>query len=294
MFMPFDPPADPNCKYCRGESFIVKPRGEFALAEVCACVPHCKRCNGTGRVVIERNGVRQVGRCRCQKLPDRIRLFNLAQIPARHSRSSFQTFDYMADPSVIPAFGEAQKWAQDFVPGEDNRGLIFWGMVGRGKTHLLIATLRELIFRHGVAVRFVEFSRLLSILKENYSRGRSDSEMLNELVTIPVLGIDELGKGRMSEWELTIIDEVVSRRYNAMGCMLGTTNYRPGEPTGTGSPNLALPTIPKQTLGDRVGSRVYSRMEQMTSFVQTRGQDYRKRKGYPGSRLTALPSENAG
>ena len=85
----------------------------------------------------------------------------------------------------------------------------------------------------------------------------------------------ELGKGRLSDWELTIIDEVVSRRYNAMGCTLATTNYGPGSPTGAAPPNLSTTQNSGQTLGDRVGDRVYSRLLQLVDFVEDAGRDYR-------------------
>jgi len=274
----FYPPADANCAHCQGVSYVVRPQGERALASVCECVPDCPRCGGSGRVLIETDSLVRVGRCRCQMLPDRIRLFNAANIPSRHASSSFMGFDTSAE-GVMPAFFAAMSWVQDYKPREENQGMVFWGQVGRGKTHLLIATLRELIFQHGVPVRFVEFSRLLGALKEAYSAGRSDTEILRSLADVPVLGIDELGKGRLSDWELTIIDEVISRRYNGMGCVLGTSNYRPGSPTGAPPPNLAKPAFESQTLGDRVGWRVFSRLEQMCTFVQARGSDYRRLKG---------------
>ena len=261
--------------------YVVRPSGEHAEAQVCACVPECSRCNSTGRVVVEEGNIRKVGRCRCQMLPDRVRLFNHAHIPARHAASSFMNFDLESDPAVMPTFMAAMSWVREYQPHQENQGLIFWGLVGRGKTHLLCATLRQVIFEHGVPARFVEFSRLLGDLKAGYSEGRSDAPLLDDLSDVPVLGIDELGKGRLSEWELTIIDEVVSRRYNTMGCLLGTTNYRPHDPTGTPPPNLAMPEFEQQTLGDRVGWRVYSRLKQMSLFVQTRGQDYRSIKSKP-------------
>lgn len=258
--------------------YVVRPKNNLAQAEVCTCVPKCTRCDGTGRMLVTANDTVQVGRCRCQMLPDRIRLFNAANIPARHFSSSFMSFDTTAE-GVMPTFFAAMSWVQDYKPGKENKGLIFWGAVGRGKTHLLVATLQQLIFDHGVSARFVEFSRLLGQLKESYSAGQSDAAILQELIDVPVLCIDELGKGRMSDWELTIIDEVVSRRYNSVGCLLGTSNYRPGAPTGAPPPNLARPEFESQTLGDRVGWRVFSRLQQMCSFVQTRGQDYRRLGG---------------
>ena len=110
-------------------------------------------------------------------------------------------------------------------------------------------------------------------LKEGYSEGRSDAPVLTELAEVEVLAIDELGKGRLSDWELTIIDEVVSRRYNAMGCTLATTNYVPGNPTGAAPPNLS--TTQTSTLRDCVGDRVYSRLLQLVDFVEAAGRDYR-------------------
>ena len=96
-----------------------------------------------------------------------------------------------------------------------------------------------------------------------------------------MLGIDELGKGRMTDWELSVIDELVSRRYNAMACTLGTTNFLPGPPKGalTGTPDGRH----AQTLGDRVGQRVYSRLREMGEFIEVGGADYRefKRRNAP-------------
>ena len=103
----------------------------------------------------------------------------------------------------------------------------------------MIGAIKLLIFNHGLRVRFVEFSRLLSSLRDGYSRGLSDSQMLDELVTIPILAIDELGKGRVSDWELTIIDELISRRYNAMKPIIGTTNYCWKQAQGNAIPNLS-------------------------------------------------------
>ena len=134
-----------------------------------------------------------------------------------------------------------------------------------------------MIFRHGVPCRFIEFSRLLSILKEGYSSGKSDAGLLGDLADVPVLAIDELGKGRLTDWELTIIDEVVSRRYNALGCTLATTNYMPGTPTGAAPPNLSTTNQLTQTLGDRVGDRVYSRLMQLVDFLEVEGKDHRAR-----------------
>jgi DNA replication protein DnaC len=263
------------------DAYRVIPKGEMAVAEALAR-PNCPMCNGSGHARSEIEGVITMGRCRCQMLADRVHLFNLACIPARYVSATFISFAQTPDgqfkelhPSAIRALGYASQWVADFNPAEANRGMVLHGEVGRGKTHLLIATIRDLIFTHGVPARFIEFSRLLSSLKAGYSEGRSDAPLLTELAEIPVLAIDELGKGRLSDWELTIIDEVISRRYNGMGCTLATSNYAPGEPSGAAPPNLATVTQSSQTLGDRVGDRVHSRLLQLVDFVELAGQDHR-------------------
>jgi DNA replication protein DnaC len=263
-------------------AYSIQARAEIAWAEI-DLRPDCPLCQGSGRARLDTDGVITMGRCRCQKLPDRIQIFNRAGLPARFAEATFVSFAQEPDgslkdldPSGIMALGTCSQWVEGFQPEVENRGLVLHGPVGRGKTHLMIALLRDLIFRHGVEVRFIEFSRLLSMLKEGYSSGKSDAGVLGEIATVPVLAIDELGKGRLTEWELAVIDEVISRRYNAMGCTIATTNYGPGEPTGFESANLSTAKRPSQRLADRVGDRVYSRLCEVVDFIEVSGKDHRK------------------
>ncbi len=271
---------DPTCPKCDGQGFCVLPIGERAQARLCTCVPDCARCGGSGRVQIPAEGDRvRVGRCLCQKIPDRILLFNQAGISARYAHATFFGFmlgaGEISDAAKMDAWQVTSQWLGAFEPRAGGRGLILHGKVGTGKTHLLVGLLRQLIFTSGVRCRFIEFSGLLAMLKEGYSQGQSDNQVLDELATVPVLGIDEIGKGRTTGWELQIIDDVISRRYNAMAITLGTTNYPPQAATGAAPNNLAVRTAYAQTLGDRVGDRVHSRLCQMCDFVQIGGVDYR-------------------
>lgn len=286
------PPAAPaaDCPICQGDGLRLERRGELAHALVCSCVPHCPRCRGSGRVVVDDEGSVRVGRCACQKLPDRLALFNRSGIPNRYARATLSSFAegigrFGDMQSKMPALQATSKWLQDFEPRTENVGLFLYGDVGRGKTHLLVGLVRALVLEKGVAARFVEFSRLLGMLKEGYSAGRSGTDLMSELAEVPVLAIDELGKGRMTDWELTVIDEIVSRRYNGMRCTLATTNYEPAGPTGAQVGNPAMVGAgPKQTLGDRIGERVWSRIREMGTFVSVQGKDFRELPGRrPGS-----------
>lgn len=287
MSSPVPPRGDPDCPRCGGEGYVLEPRVELTTAAVCPCVGPCHRCGSTGWRRVGQPPQVRVGRCRCQMLPDRVKLLSRAGIPARHAHSSLASYDR----SVAGAeanYQTVRAWLDGFRPGEENPGLVLFGSWGRGKTHLMVALVRELVIRHGIETRFVEFSHLIAQLKAGFDEGVGEATTLRPLVRVPVLVVDELGKGRATEWELTIIDALVSHRYNALATILATTNYRPGASTGRTDLNLssfmdkAPPGAGRRdrgraspTLGDRIGDRVMSRLKEMCTFAPVYGEDYR-------------------
>ena len=90
--------------------------------------------------------------------------------------------------------------------------------------------------------------------------------MLLPLIETEVLVIDELGKGRSSDWELNILDQLISKRYNASKITLITTNYVSKE----------YMKEDQETLEARVGDRIASRLHEMCEFIYIEGQDHRK------------------
>jgi DNA replication protein DnaC len=123
----------------------------------------------------------------------------------------------------------------------------------------------------------VEFSLLLQDLRAGFDRGAPTAELMAPLLSVDVLAIDELGKGRNTEWETVVLDELVSRRYNAMGTLLGTTNFAPRS-TGVAVPNLAAArdaSAGAAGLADRVGDRVFSRLSEMVRFEPIIAPDFR-------------------
>lgn len=274
---PLHPAVKGDCAVCRGVGYVVAREGERAVASACACIGTCRQCRGSGWVAVGDGPRPRRKRCRCQQLAVRIERFNEANIPGRHAGSTLMTDSFRPYREVMPAFGAVNRYLKGYRRGEENRGLVLYGDVGRGKTHLLVAMLRELVLHHGVTVRFVEFSHLLADIRYGFDRHEGPGELMTQLVNVDVLAIDELGKGRNTEFEGTVLDELVSRRYNAARPILATTNYQPGPSAGIAVGDLATARMPALT--DRVGPRVYSRLREICDFCQVQGEDWRERAG---------------
>lgn len=259
------------CPTCRGTGARVTAAGEYAKASLCTCQTTCARCEGTGRVYEEKNGYRFLAACSCQRIRQGIALYNQTQLPARCADQDFDTLQpsFPALESIkMIALGKCHQ----FVPGQTREGLLFSGPVGTGKTHLLAAILRYLTLEVRVPCRYVEISFLYSEIRRGFSEGRSSLQIIEPLAEIPVLAIDELGKGKMSPFEQETIDELVSRRYNAGKPTYFATNYTTAEkPERAGSFVSTADRVAEkgldQPLRERVGERVWSRLQQMCYFA---------------------------
>lgn len=288
-----------DCPKCKGHGLLTQTLGFHAGVSLCDCIQPspCPRCGGSGRILALMEGVERVGRCKCQILPDRARLFNQARLPARYADATLESYE-ARDDGARAAKEAAEQWVRDYAAGSTKRGLLLHGEVGRGKTHLLVGVARRLTLEHNKRVRFVEFTLLLSELMEGFERGDGRQTVLAPLRDVEVLAIDEIGKGRCTEFELAVLDELITQRYNTARVILATSNYAPGNATGEKTPNLALhgrtyapsasnaaksadPSFYDRglrvpTLVDRVGDRVYSRLLEMVGLVAVEGLDRRQ------------------
>jgi DNA replication protein DnaC len=278
-------PERTACPECGGAGYVVEQvLGSTARARRCTCQAACPRCGETGYTLVPAGGTTVAQVCSCRHLEERMAVFNQIGIPAAVARASFDAFKGWS-PDHTRAKTVAEDFARKFRKDAPTKGFLLYGRPGAGKTHLLVATLRYLALEKGVGGRYVEFILLLSDLRAGFSENRSHMETLRPLLSVPVLAIDELGKERGTEWERSMLDELISRRFNSGLATLFATNYflearavaeDPGRVVRTRSAEFQR-DAESMSLAQRVGDRIYSRLNEMCSFVKLDpGMDLRK------------------
>ena len=226
-------------------------------------LPQCAVCFGTGIEVVQGRGAR---RCACRQTGLRQRLFEEAGIPKRHEASSFATYQPAKDnASQMMAFRLAFKLVREYPAAE--RGLLFAGPVGVGKTHLAVATLRGLAEK-GARCLFYDYGSLLKEIQESYGpvARTSEASVFARVCEAEVLVLDELGVSRPTEWALETMSHLIGRRYNDKRLTIFTTNYFDSRNSSA-----------SETLADRIGARLRGRLHEMCQTVLIEGEDYRLR-----------------
>jgi DNA replication protein DnaC len=224
----------------------------------------CKDCFGTGTKV---DPVKGAVACPCLRVNRARRLMTAARIPRRYEKCSFSNFISEPGTSLENALLQAHKLAREY-PAVD-RGLIFMGPAGIGKTHLAVSIIRDLTEK-GFASVFCEFGSLLKEIQDSYNPVSKSSELkvLAPVFQADVLVLDELGATVPTDWVRDTMYQIINRRYNDNKLTIFTTNY------------LDKPRSEKeQILEDRIGTRLRSRLYEMCKIVVMDGEDYRKQLG---------------
>lgn len=276
-----------RCPKCNDSKVEFIPMGKFAHAEFCQrCFSKCKECDGDGFVFeLDDQGREFAIKCSCQDLKHRIMLFNNAQIPSQFYDVTFSNFKVSGNASLQSALDTARFSFKNYKIG-NWKGLLFMGGVGVGKTRLVSTMLKDYTLKYGIPCLFQEFSSLLSSIKSGYDKGFSESSILEKINNIEILVIDELGKGRKSDWEINILDTIISNRYNTRKTTIFTTNYTEKKETSyqDTSKKLSGDEVEKrETLEQRVLPRIYSRLKGMCDFIEIKGMDFR----YPKTEYSA-------
>lgn len=236
----------------------------------------CETCGGTGWLVVRETYGETAKPCPdCRGMEKLKRRLREAAIPARYADRGFDVFS-IHHPKQEQALRRAIRFVESYPSVE--RGLLFVGPCGVGKTHLAVAILRTLIEQKHVKGRFVDESELLRRLQYSYGPDSPDTEreVMIPLMEADLVVWDDLGTGRPTEWVRETIRIVLNHRYTEGRLTILTTNY-PLKTADAQSEDLwkGYGTKPGMSLTERIGIRVYSRILEMAEVVEVKGPDAR-------------------
>ncbi|MCA1583806.1 MAG: ATP-binding protein [Acidobacteria bacterium] len=223
----------------------------------------CEHCQNSGWKRLERDGVEHVVRCDCWREALVGHLLADARIPPRFARSELSTYQPDTD-SQRDALRRAKAFVDAFPAVE--KGLLFFGPSGVGKSHLAVGVLKDVVRNRGARAYFFETRALLRMVRDTYNRSVEETEMevLRPVLEAEVLVLDDLGAERTSEWVQETLGLVVNTRYNAKRATIVTSNLH--DPLDTGDPNSFM---------FQVGVRTRSRLLEMCHWVEVQGPDIR-------------------
>ncbi|MEM0138510.1 MAG: ATP-binding protein [Thermoplasmatales archaeon] len=155
---------------------------------------------------------------RQRRMVERDRLLMRSGLPAKYLRATFDAA--VATDHNREVLAKAREFA-DKPAG----GLLLSGPVGRGKTYVAACIVNHRLDK----LQWTVFGNVVSLLgriRRTYDEWSREDEwdVVNELTSVPVLVLDDLGKDRVTDWVEQTLYQVIDTRYRENRPLIVTTN----------------------------------------------------------------------
>ncbi len=238
-------------------------------------------------MVVREDGLRVAQACVCRVAKRTERLVAAAKIPQRYRDCSLDNYDTdfsSGNSSLKAALRSARSFVRAYPLETDGKGLLLTGPIGVGKTHLAVGILQALVAERGATGLFYDYRELLKQVQNSYNRQvqATELEVLKPVFEAEVLVLDELGASKPTDWVWDTVAHILNTRYNDRRTTIITTNYANAAPLGSllelggGALGQARAAAREETLGDRIGERMRSRLQEMCVVVEMQGVDFRQ------------------
>jgi DNA replication protein DnaC len=289
--------AQPDCPHCQGSGWKVVERTE----------------KGAQPLATDRPGASSQGEpkmvwavpCDCTTGDRTERALQRARVPERYRHCDFENYETdneienvtreqlaAYNRSLTQAKVFVQRFAQEYspVPGmQSEHGILLMGPCGVGKTHLAVSALKTIVLR-GHSGLFYDYRELLKAIQDSYNPENQATEMsvLEPVLKTEILVLDDVGSSKPSLWALETVGHVLNTRYNDKRVTLLTTNFLDTD-APSANPSLQSPRVAglrspavEDSLTERVGKRIRSRLYEMCRTLEIHAPDYRKEIRHAG------------
>jgi DNA replication protein DnaC len=203
-----------------------------------------------------------------------------AHIPMRYRHCTLDEYvpNYRGNnPTLSAALVQARNFVKAYPFETNGNGLLLTGSIGVGKTHLAVGMLQAMVNERGAKGLFYDYRDLLKQIQNSYNRNVNvtELEILQPVFDAEVLVLDELGASKPTDWVWDTVAHILNTRYNDRRTTIITTNYANAGPLGMESGPRA--SMREETLGDRIGERMRSRLQEMCVVVEMQGEDFRQK-----------------
>ncbi|MXP49782.1 DNA replication protein DnaC [Pantoea sp. Eser] len=210
------------------------------------------------------------GRLRSEAIVRENRAMKMQRIMGRsgirelHINCSFDNYR-VENEGQRKALEQARQYAAEFQ--DSIASFVFSGRPGTGKNHLAAAIGNDLILR-GKSVLIVTVADLMSSMKGTFSgsSGITEERLIQDLSSVDLLVIDEIGIQSESRYEKVIINQIVDRRSSSKRPTGMLTNLNPNE----------MNTLLGERVMDRMrlGSSLWVRFDWESYRSRVRGDEY--------------------
>jgi len=184
---------------------------------------------------------------------------SISSIPLVLKKATFDNFYYENDKQLKNMYQGAKYYILNSNK-ENQKTLVLRGTIGSGKTHIAIACMKE-FQKKNLTTYFISFTDLIQRLKESFEDSKRQSQIMQDVFNCDVLILDDIGVGKLTEYELKQLFNIVDKRQGKFN--IYTTNMSDDELTSSKE-------------WKRITSRLFNR--KFSDILKVTTADYRMKK----------------
>lgn len=183
-----------------------------------------------------------------------------SRLPELYQEMTFEKYQ------VTPGTKEAYEAAKEFAHKGSQKGIVFAGPPGVGKSHLASAIMNVKASRCEEFI-FCTSPELMDDIKAALDNKQQTTELMELVKNVDLLFLDDLGAERVTDFVVERFFVILNARLIRRKATIITTNY-------------SRPTELIEKLGGGItGQRIVSRICEMCRWINMTGEDWRLKSG---------------